>query len=82
MDGANAGKRLTRPRQGRMIAGVCAGVGEYFGVDVNLVRVICAVLAVFTGGMFGVAYLVAWAVVPEEGAPMSPAEKYLGGGRA
>jgi len=31
---------LVRDRKGRMVAGVCAGVAQYFGLDVTLVRVI------------------------------------------
>lgn len=38
----NGTKILVRTRQGRMIAGVCAGVADYFGVDVTLVRVLDA----------------------------------------
>jgi phage shock protein PspC (stress-responsive transcriptional regulator) len=45
-------------------------------VDPTLVRVIFAVLA-FVGGTGVVAYLVAWALIPEEGEPVSIAEKIL-----
>ena len=62
----NGTKRLYRRRQGRIVAGVCAGLAAYLGVDPNLIRLAFAVLAVFGGG--GVLlYLVAWAVIPEEG---------------
>ncbi len=47
-----------------------------FGVDPTLVRVIFAVLAFF-GGIGVVAYLVAWALIPEEGEPVSIAEKII-----
>ena len=36
-------KKLERKRDGRMLAGVCAGVAEYFGVDVNVVRLVFAI---------------------------------------
>ncbi len=49
-----------------MVAGVCAGLAEYFGSDVTLIRVIVAALTVFTGGAGILAYLVAWAIIPEE----------------
>ena len=40
-------KKLTRS-DNRMLAGVCAGLAEYFGTDVTLVRVIYALLTFFT----------------------------------
>jgi phage shock protein C len=60
-----ARKRLIRPRAGRKIAGVCAGVAEYFDLDVTLVRVVWLIVSVMTGiGLL--AYPVAWIVMPEE----------------
>jgi phage shock protein C len=56
--------QLTRSRTNRMIAGVCAGLSLHYGWDLNLVRIITAVLALFTG-VGAVAYLVAWVVIPE-----------------
>ena len=41
-------KQLTRSTSNRMIAGVCAGLGEYLGIDPTIVRLL-AVLAFFTG---------------------------------
>ena len=59
-------KTLERKREGRMVAGVCAVIGDYFGIDVNIVRLIFAVACIF-GFMGALVYLVAWAVLPEEG---------------
>ena len=59
-------KVLVRKRDGRMVAGVCAGLADYFGSDVTLLRVIVAAIAVITGGAGILAYLVAWAIIPEE----------------
>jgi phage shock protein C len=59
-------KRLTRlPASGR-IAGVCAGLAEYFEVDVTLVRLAWVILSIVPGGIIGgvIAYAVAWAIVP------------------
>jgi phage shock protein C len=56
--------QLTRSRTNRMIAGVCAGFAQHYGWDLNLTRIVTAVLAVFTG-VGAVAYLVAWVVIPE-----------------
>jgi phage shock protein C len=74
----NGSKVLMRPRDGRMLAGVCAGVADYFGLDVTLVRVIWAVLAVITGGAGILAYLVAWILIPNEGQQSSVAENTVG----
>jgi phage shock protein C len=63
----NRTKVLVRPRNGRMVAGVCAGAAEYFGTDVTLVRVIAAVVAVITGGAGVLAYLAAWVIIPGQG---------------
>jgi phage shock protein PspC (stress-responsive transcriptional regulator) len=57
-------RRLVREPDDRKIAGVCAGLADRLGVDVSLVRVGAVILAVFTPvGL--IAYLVAWAIVPE-----------------
>ena len=70
------GKRLFRLRSGRMAAGVCAGLAAYFKVDVNLVRVGFGVFTVFYG--LGIlAYLIAWVILPEEGANESVLESFV-----
>ena len=58
------GRRLTRSRN-KMIAGVCAGIAEYFGWEVTLFRVayvIVSILSVAFPGIF--VYLVLWVVMP------------------
>lgn len=58
-------KRLTRVEDGRMVAGVCAGLAKYFGVDPTLVRIIFVILAIFAAG--GVLlYLILWLLMPME----------------
>ncbi len=59
-------KKLYRSRSDRKIAGVCAGFADNLNLDVTLVRLIAIFLLLFTGGMVVMAYLVVWAVVPEE----------------
>jgi phage shock protein C len=57
-------KRLVRSRTDAVLGGVCGGLGEYFGVDSNLVRLIFIIFCALTG--FGVlVYLAAWLIVPE-----------------
>jgi len=74
MSDYNDRKMLVRTRDGRILAGVCSGLAEYFGLDVTLIRVIVAILTVFTGGFGALAYLAAWIVIPEEGQKSSIAE--------
>jgi phage shock protein C len=59
-------KKLHRSRNERMIAGVCGGIGEYFSVDPTLIRVIFVVFAVFSGGMWLLAYILMAVIMPEE----------------
>jgi phage shock protein C len=56
-------KKLMRSSQNRMIAGVCGGLGHYFGIDATVVRLGFAV-ALFIGGMGPVLYLILWVVMP------------------
>ena len=75
----SSGRRvLVRAQDGRMLAGVCAGVADYLGLDVTLVRVIWAVVSVITGGLGVLAYLVAWIIIPDEGQKSSLAENMFG----
>jgi phage shock protein PspC (stress-responsive transcriptional regulator) len=75
-DNGSEGKRLLRLRDGRMAAGVCAGLAAYFKVDVNLVRLGFGVFTVFYG--LGILiYLIAWAILPEEGADESVLESFV-----
>jgi len=75
-NGSSGGKRLLRIRQGRIVAGVCAGLGAYFGVDVNLVRLAFGVFTVFYG--LGILlYLIAWLILPEEGEDGSIVESFV-----
>lgn len=65
----HARKRLVRPYAGKKIAGVCAGVAEYFDLDVTLIRLMWVLVALF-GGCGFLAYFIAWIVMPEEPAPL------------
>ena len=53
----NTIKKLTRPRNGRMLGGVCAGIGEYLGIDPTVVRIICVLLSIGTIGLALLVYL-------------------------
>ena len=73
---SNGAKRLYRPRDGRVVAGVCAGLAAYFGIDPTLVRLAFALATVF-GGIGILLYLCAWIVIPEEGEGASIAETFV-----
>lgn len=57
--------RLRRSTTDRHLGGVAGGIGTYLGIDPVLVRIVF-VLAVFAGGSGLLAYLIAWAVMPED----------------
>ena len=69
-------KRLYRTREGRVVAGVCAGIAAYFGIDPTLVRLVVALFTIF-GGAGVLLYLVAWIVIPEETEGASIAETFV-----
>jgi phage shock protein PspC (stress-responsive transcriptional regulator) len=73
---SGGGRRLLRPREGRMVAGVCAGLAAYFKVDVTLVRLAFGISA-FIYGLGALAYVIAWALVPEEGEGQSIVESFI-----
>ncbi len=56
-------KRLYKSSQNKVIAGVCGGIGEYFGIDPVIVRLI-AVVFTLMGGSGIIAYIIAAIIVP------------------
>jgi phage shock protein C len=58
-------RRVTRSRTDRVFGGVCGGLGAYFRVDPVLLRVAAVALAL-SGGLGLIAYLIGWAVIPED----------------
>ena len=64
---------VTRPREGRVLGGVCAGVARAYGLDPIVVRIL-AVALVFAGGSGALLYVVAWLLLPQEGADQSLAQ--------
>ncbi len=69
-------QRLHRVGRGRMLAGVAAGVADYFDVDPTLVRIGFVVLA-FLGGLAVPLYLAGWLLIPDEDSDVSVAEELL-----
>lgn len=57
---------LRRPRQGRMIAGVVAGLADRFGMDRTLARVLYVVVSIVSVAFPGLlVYLLLWIIIPE-----------------
>lgn len=61
----NNTKQLTRSSSDKVIGGVCAGLAEYFNIDVTLVRALFVILAL-SGGTALPLYIVLWLVMPED----------------
>ena len=68
---------LRRPAGDRMVAGVAAGIANYLGADVTVIRIILAVLAL-VGGAGVPIYIAGWLLIPEEGSDQSIASGVLG----
>jgi len=71
MSATEPGKKLYRSRSNRYIAGVCAGIAEYFDVDPTMVRLLTLLSVLIPGPQF-IVYIIAWIVIPEEPVDYSP----------
>ena len=67
-------RRLTRSPSKGTIAGVCAGLADYFGTDVVLMRLIFVIIAL-VGAIIGgvIVYVAAWIIMPEGESQAAPA---------
>ena len=62
---ASSPRRLSRPRDNRWIAGVCAGLGRRFGMPPTLVRLLF-VLSCLLPGPQVIIYIALWLIMPNE----------------
>jgi phage shock protein PspC (stress-responsive transcriptional regulator) len=69
--------RLYRSRTDRVISGVAGGVAERLDIDPSIVRIVWVILALLSGGLLGLVYLVMMVVVPE--APFDAPGRFGGG---
>jgi phage shock protein C len=62
-----ADRKLDRPRrgEGRVIAGVCAGIADHYGFSATVLRVVFVILAIT--GASEIAYLILWLLMPNRG---------------
>ena len=56
---------LVRPRDNRVIAGVCAGFGRRFGIDPRVVRIAFLLSLLIPGPQFLI-YIAGWVLIPED----------------
>ncbi len=59
-------KQLCKSNTNKKIAGVCGGIGEYFGIDPTLIRLGFVALSLLAGGGLAV-YIIAAIIMPESG---------------
>lgn len=64
---ANDSNPLHRSRRHRLIAGVCGGLAEWLGWNVNLVRFLYVVVSIVSAGFPGIlVYIILWVLMPEK----------------
>lgn len=68
---------LRRPTEGRLVAGVAAGLADHFDLDVVVVRIALVALTL-VGGLGVPLYVAAWLLVPDEGTTQSVVEEMCG----
>ena len=56
-------RQLVRPREGKRIAGVCAGLADFYGFNVTLVRLLFVLFGLFGPGE--IAYIIVWVLAPK-----------------
>jgi phage shock protein C len=60
-------KKLYISDTDKKLAGVCGGIGAYYGVDSTVIRLVCVALFIITGFFpVGLAYIIAAVVMPHE----------------
>ena len=59
-------KKMERPRTGRMLAGVCSAIANYTNMDATVVRLVYALLTLFTAFSGVIVYIILLIIIPEE----------------
>ena len=57
-------KKLTLSDSDKKIAGVCGGLGEYFGIDATFIRIVWIIGTFLSAGTGLLAYLICWMLIP------------------
>ncbi len=64
LEGSALSRTWYRSRRGKMIAGVCAGLAEQFGISVTALRLAAVVLTLLGAGWGIIVYVVLWVIMP------------------
>lgn len=67
-------KKLYRSREDKVLCGVCGGLGEYLGIDPNIIRLLAVLLLFVSAGLVIILYLVACILLPEKPSQSNTAE--------
>ncbi len=59
-------KKLYRSRKDKMVAGICGGIGEIYSLDPTMVRLVYALITIFSAGTALLVYILGWIIIPEE----------------
>lgn len=65
---------LVRPQQGRLLAGVCAGLARRFGISAGMARLLFVLVLMLLPGSQLIVYPVLWLLMPAEGRPVYPGQ--------
>lgn len=68
-------KKLYRSQRDHVVAGLAGGIGEYFGIDANVIRLGLLLTMVFGGGGI-IAYIVGWIIIPPESGDSAEASMF------
>ena len=66
--------KLTRSNN-KLLAGVCGGLAEHFGLNANAIRIVFILLLFLTFSAAGIAYLILWAIMPKKNSGESYKER-------
>jgi phage shock protein PspC (stress-responsive transcriptional regulator) len=71
-------KKLYRDERRKVIGGVCAGLADYFDIDISIIRALFLLTFIFMGTGFMV-YIVLWIVLPKKdfGNPPQPGDPFI-----
>jgi phage shock protein C len=59
-------KKLYRSNQDKILLGVCGGLATYFNIDATVIRLLWALVTIFSGGLGLIGYIVSAVIMPTE----------------
>ena len=70
-------RQLSRSRSHRIVGGVAGGISDFTGIDIGMVRLVTALIVIFTG-VGAILYILAWIILPEEGSATTGLDQIIG----